>query len=205
MKKNELPDWVLKYDGKGITFRKKGDAYLMIKVSSKRVSGKNYPLLSQEYLGTITEKDGFIPTKEKAKSSDFLVECCLSHFIMANFYGDLLSSLFNTNSKFAEAKIRASIILFIYGTITPLTIRLSIVSLGYEEEIEKLSSLNLNSITKLSTRISSLFKQTFSDETDRENLICLLKQGLIDSRTKKFTSYNERVLEILKKYGDNFK
>lgn len=205
MKKNELPNWVLKYDSKGITFRKKGNAYLMIKVSSKRVPDKRYPVLLQEYLGTVTEKDGFTPSKEKAKSSDYLLECSLSHFIMANFYDDLLRAAFNTSKKLAESKIKAAIILFIYGTITPLTIRLSAVSIGYEEEIEKLSLSSTATISNLSKRISNLFKERFADETDRANLICLLKQGLVDSRNTGFTSYNEKVLEILKKYGDDFK
>ena len=205
MKKNELPNWVLKYDATGITFRKKGDTYLMIKVSSKRVPDKKYPVLLQEYLGTITEKDGFTPSKEKAKSNDFLLECSLSHFIMANFYDDLLRASFNSNKKLAESKIKAAIILFIYGVITPLTIRLSTISIGCEEEIEKLSLSSINTISNLSKRISNLFKEKITDEVDRINLICLLKQGVVDPRNTDFTSYNEKVLEILKKYGGNFK
>lgn len=205
MKKNELPNWVLKYDAKGITFRKKGNTYLMIKVSSKRVTDKNYPILSQEYLGTITEKEGFTPSKEKAKSKDFLLECSLSHFIMANFYDDLLRASFNSNKKLAESKIKAAIILFIYGAITPLTIRLSTISIGCEEEIEKLSLSSINTISNLSKRISNLFKEKITDEMDRVNLICLLKQGVVDPRNTNFTSYNDKVLEILKKYGDDFK
>ncbi len=205
MKKNELPCWVSKYDAKGITFRKKGNAYLMIRVSSKRVPDKSYPVLSQEYLGTITERDGFTPSKEKAKSSDCLLECSLSHFIMANFYDDLLRAAFNTGKKLADGKIRAAIILFIYGTITPLTIRLSAIGIGHEEEIEKLSLSSTATISNLSKRISNLFKEKFADETDRANLICLLKQGLVDPRNTVFTSYNEKVMELLRKYGDDFK
>ncbi len=85
-----------------------------------------------------------------------------------------------------------------------MTIRLSIVSIGFEDEIEELYLSSTNTIHRLCKRIANLFSEKFKDKTDRTNLICLLKQGVVDPRNK-FTSYNKQVLEILNKYGDDFK
>ena len=37
------PEWVQKYRTKGMTVKKKGDAYYLYKRTSKRVPGKKYP------------------------------------------------------------------------------------------------------------------------------------------------------------------
>ena len=204
MKKNDLPLWAQKYDGRGITFRKRGDSFILIKVSSHRDKGKKYPVISQTYLGTVSEKDGFSPSNEKAKTNDVLLECGLSHFIMANFHRDLLRSTFNSAKKLADNKIAAAIVLFLYGSITPRTIKLTSISIGLEGTILKLGASSKSSLDNLVKRIENLFKETFEDETDRNDLICILKQEMVDPRNNEFNGYTEAAKEILKKYGDDF-
>ena len=57
---NIYPDWAEKYREPGKTIRKSGSGYALIRCTSTYVPGEN-PKSSQEYLGRITEKDGFIP------------------------------------------------------------------------------------------------------------------------------------------------
>ena len=205
MKKNDLPAWAKKYDGKGIAFRKRGDSFALFRVSSHREQGKKYPVLDQTYLGTISERDGFSPSYEKAKTNDMLLECGLSHFIMANFHRELLRSVFNSSHDLADNKIAAAIVLFLYGAITPRTVRLTSVTHGREDTVLRLGSSSLSSLENLRKRSENLFSEKFGDESDRNDLICILMQEIVDPRSPEFSGYTEEARKIMEKYGGHFK
>ena len=205
MKKNDLPAWAKKYDGKGIAFRKRGDSFALFRVSSHREQGKKYPVLDQAYLGTVSERDGFSPSYEKAKTNGVLLECGLSHFIMANFHRELLRSVFNSSPDLADNKIAAAIVLFLYGAITPRTIRLSCVAHGREDTVLRLGSSSLPSLENLRKRIENLFTEKFGDESDRNDLICILRQEMADPRSPEFSGYTEEARKIMEKYGGDFR
>ena len=205
MKKNDLPAWAKKYDGKGIAFRKRGDSFALFRVSSHREHGKKYPVVEQTYLGTVSEKYGFSPSNERAKTDDVLLECGLSHFIMANFHRELLRSVFKSSPDLADNKIAAAIVLFLYGAITPRTIRLSCVAHGREDTVLRLGSSSLPSLENLRKRIENLFTEKFGDESDRNDLICILRQEMADPRSPEFSGYTEEARKIMEKYGGDFK
>lgn len=196
MKKNDLPAWAKKYDGKGITFRKRGDSFALFRVSSHREPGKKYPVVEQTYLGTVSEK---------AKTNDVLLECGLSHFIMANFHRDLLRSVFNSAGDLADNRIAAAIVLFLYGAITPRTVRLTSVTKGREDTVIRLGSSSLSSLENLRKRIENLFRERFGDENDRNDLICILRQEMSDPRSREFAGYTEEAGKIMEKYGGDFR
>lgn len=58
------PDWVQKHRTKGMTVKKKGEAYYLYKRTSKRVPGKKYPQPVDTYVGIITP-EGVIRTQKK--------------------------------------------------------------------------------------------------------------------------------------------
>ena len=58
------PEWVQKYRTKGMTVKKKGDAYYLYKRTSKRVPGKKYPQPVDTYVGIITP-EGVVESKKK--------------------------------------------------------------------------------------------------------------------------------------------
>ena len=205
MKKNDLPAWAKKYDGKGIAFSKRGDSFAVFRVSSHREQGKKYPVLDQTYLGTVSERDGFSPSNERAKTDDVLLECGLSHFVMANFHRELLRSVFNSSPDLADNKIAAAIVLFLYGAITPRTVRLTCVAYGREDVIVRLGSSSLPSLDNLRKRIESLFRERFGDENDRNDLICILRQEMSDPRSREFSGYTEEARKIMEKYGGDFR
>ena len=53
MKKELLPDFAKPYKTKGFDVRLVRGCYQLFKISSKRVEGKSYPVLTQIYIGTI--------------------------------------------------------------------------------------------------------------------------------------------------------
>ena len=177
----------------------------MFRVSSHREQGKKYPVLDQTYLGTISERDGFSPSYEKAKTNDMLLECGLSHFIMANFHRELLRSVFNSSHDLADNKIAAAIVLFLYGAITPRTVKLTSVTQGREDTVLRLGSSSLPSLENLRKRIENLFREKFGDERDRNDLICILRQEMADPRSPEFSGYTEEARKIMEKYGGHFK
>ena len=58
------PEWVQKYRTRGMTVKKKGDAYYLYKRTSKRVPGKKYPQPVDTYVGIITP-EGILESKKK--------------------------------------------------------------------------------------------------------------------------------------------
>ena len=53
MKLEDLPEFVKPYKVKGYDVRKRGNRYVLFKISSQRVKDKKYPVLKQEYIGVI--------------------------------------------------------------------------------------------------------------------------------------------------------
>lgn len=60
-KKMTYPDWVEEYHKDGTSIKQIGDNYYLYNVSSKRIKGKKYPVVTQKYVGKIT-KDGITRT-----------------------------------------------------------------------------------------------------------------------------------------------
>ena len=68
--KSEYPDWVMEHKKKGTYINKVGDKYYLYAAHSERVkeTGK-IRRVCDGYLGRITEKDGFIPAKDKLQGA----------------------------------------------------------------------------------------------------------------------------------------
>ena len=124
---------------------------------------------------------------------------------MSNFYRELLRSVFNSSPDLADNKIAAAIVLFLYGAITPRTIRLSCVAHGRVDTILRLGSSSLPSLENLRKRIENLFTEKFGDESDRNDLICILRQEMADPRSPEFSGYTEEARKIMEKYGGDFR
>ena len=58
------PEWVQKHRTRGMTVKKKGDAYYLYKRTSRRVPGKKYPQPVDTYVGLITP-DGVVYSDKK--------------------------------------------------------------------------------------------------------------------------------------------
>ena len=63
------PEWVQKYRTRGMTVKKKGDAYYLYKRTSKRIPGKKYPQPVDTYVGIITPEGVIESHKRKVELS----------------------------------------------------------------------------------------------------------------------------------------
>lgn len=82
MSKSNYPDWVLKYKSKGVYVNKVGDKYYLYRahcVYDKKT--KKNVRVSDGYIGRVTEKDGFIPVKDKVTGPIFVFEFGLYLFL----------------------------------------------------------------------------------------------------------------------------
>ena len=203
MKKNELPEWAKKYDRKGVTFRKKGESFALLEVSSERVEGKKHPVLRQKYLGTVT-REGFVPARH-APGKVRMLECGLSHFILSNFTRVLTRACFNSSAKFAAPKVAASVVLFLYGQVTPVTVSLTMATKDMEQDVLSAAENSPVVVARLRDRISALLKERIKDERERTDLLAVLRQVQVFEDTPGFPGYPEQAAQIMERNGGKFR
>lgn len=178
--KNKYPDWVEKYRSKGCTIRRIRNGYGLYKCTSTREAGLPYPKSKQEYLGMITEKDGFLP-KKTTSDHPIYIEYALSSLIWQNFKRELILSSFNGQEDF----VRVAIVKYIWGDINEELIRLSFISDGHEEMmINILRSSSKERINRVSRRIEELLSIKIKNDVDRELLKNLLRNCVLDSKNR---------------------
>lgn len=177
MKLENIPDFAKPYKKKGYDVRLVGGTYQLFRVSSKKVEGKNYPVLIQEMIGVIKE-DGTLVPKKKRQGAGFRLEYGLSRFLFFTFRSDMKRSMFNGRSE-ADKMIALAVIRFIYGDIRPETLKLTYLThmvSGTEELAAKVSE---SKIVKYSERLGKLLTSTIKDESERSYLCASLRQVTI--------------------------
>lgn len=111
----DYPEWVMKHKKKGTYINHVNGKYYLYAAHSERVPGtKKVRRVSDGYLGRITEKDGFIPAKEKVLGEVIVYEYGLSTTILSickNIYSGFKRN-FKSNADFVMA---AAILSVIYG------------------------------------------------------------------------------------------
>lgn len=125
------PDWVLKHKKKGTYVNKVGDKYYLYAAHSERVPGTDkVKRVSDGYLGRITEKDGFIPTKAKVKGDVMVYEYGLSSTIVY-LCSEIFSGLkreFKTNADYVAV---VSMLNVMYGRLSISDYEGSILCINY--------------------------------------------------------------------------
>lgn len=78
------PDWVLMHKPKGVYVVKKKDAYYLYRAHSERVKGTNkINRVFDGYIGRVTEKDGFIPVRDKIQGELLVYDFGMPAFLYA--------------------------------------------------------------------------------------------------------------------------
>ena len=197
--KNQYPQWVEKYRTKGCTIRKVRNGFGLYRCTSVSSPDLPYPKSKQEYLGMVTEKDGFIPKKATAEHPLY-IEYGLSHLIWKNFKRELLRSSFNET----EAVIRLGIVKYIFSDVNEALVRLSYISDGVEEPLIKLlGSTSGQRLENIRRKIDSLLSEKIGNATDRACLEALLRCCVMDSRnrTAQMPALPEAARQIIERYG----
>jgi hypothetical protein len=176
-KKIVYPEWAEKYRTKGHTIRKVRDGYGLYRCTSVYVKG-SYPKSVQEYLGMITENDGFIPKIAISKEPAF-VEFGLSRFILANYRRTLQRSSFNNGAQ--DDVIALGLIHYIFGGVKPCFIMATYISQGKADNlIRRANAISLSRIKAISSKIGKLLERDIPDEEERRTLVNLLLLCVID-------------------------
>lgn len=197
--KNQYPEWVEKYRTKGCTIRKVRNGYGLYRCTSVSDPNLPYPKSKQEYLGMVTEKDGFIPKKATA-DHPLYIEFGLSHLIWGNFKRELLRSSFNGT----EDLIRLGIVKYLFSDVNEALIRLSFISDGKEDAMIKvMGSTSGQRVENIRKKIDSLLIQRVNNETDRSSLEAMLRCCVMDSknRTAQVPALPDAARQIIERYG----
>ena len=197
--KNQYPEWAEKYRGPGKTIRKLKNGYGLYKCTSVYVPGEKYPKSKQEYLGMITETDGFIPKKTVSKNPTY-IEYGVSHLIWSNFRRDLSRSTFTGD----DVLVRIGIVKYLFGEVNHELMALSFISDGHIEEMdERLNSTSKKRIENLANKIDILLRQKIKSPDDRKLLESLLRNCVLDSKNKtvQLPVVPAAATEIMERYG----
>lgn len=93
MKKADYPEWVMKYKSKGVYVNKVGSTYYLYRAHSVYVKEtKTYRRVSDGYIGRVTEKDGFIPVRDKINGDIEVYEhglVCFMSLLLKDVYKSL--------------------------------------------------------------------------------------------------------------------
>lgn len=198
MKLDLLPDFVKPFKRKSYDVRLVRGSYQLFKISSKRVEGRKYPILVQEYIGTIDPVHGLIPKKIAQNLN--LVEFGLSNFILKHFRRILSRSLFNNEKN--NDLIYLAIIKFIYKHVDERFIKLSYVSKFIKAYDIVINSNYEPKVERLANKIEDLMLQLIPNHTDCDYLTVLLRDIKVD-RNNPYPNieYSYEIKSILDKYG----
>jgi hypothetical protein len=198
MKLDLLPDFAKPFKTKGFDVRFVRGSYQLFKVSSHRVEGKSYPVLKQEYVGTIDPEKGLIPKKIAPSPETRLVEYGLSHFILQHFRRRIVRSAFNNSCP--ESLIVMAVIHFIYGHIEERFIRLSYLANKYDPSFIASSPASINRAIRISKNISDYMTELIPDESERDYVIACLRDFKVKSdATGIKINYSDELIDIFRK------
>jgi hypothetical protein len=199
---DQYPEWVQKHKTKGTTVRKTSvGSYVLFNVSSKRVNGKKYPVLIQEYVGIITE-DGIIPKKTTLNNKTIYIEYGLSKFIFSNFHRSILRHISSSEgNENKEMIFICSILHYIFGSYDDDILKLSFISNNFTIKKEYLTPRRISLIITLSNKICEAIKIKISDPRDNMLIQGMLRNILINVETKTILNHSDEINTLLSKYN----
>ncbi len=199
MKIDDLPEFAKPYKKRGYDVRFQSGSYYLYRISSKRVEGKSYPVLVQEYIGIIKE-DGTLKRKAEAHSGEVAYqEFGLSDFLMKRHGRLLQRSLFN-NPEFKQPIVAMAILSYVMGSVSDIAIRrcrltagLDAKTLAYvrQRDEKRLGRLRL----KLAKEQAALFAEDLAD------FELLMRLCVVDPLSTTTPGYPAEALGILEKHG----
>ena len=208
MKLENIPDFAKPYKKKGFDVRCKKGVYHLYRISSKRVEGKSYPVLQQEYIGIINpdgsliEKKRYVDESNKNKERVYL-EFGLSDFLYSKYKRTLTRSLFNITGEKASSIIALSIVQYVFSSISDTAIECCYLSKGKEEKMieERDGGMQSKRIERLVKKIEEHQKLYFGDSL--KDFETLMKLCVIERDSANKPAYPEKAMAIIEERGIN--
>lgn len=199
MKLEDLPDFAKPYKKKGFDVRKSGDAYRLLRITSKRVEGKKYPVLVQEYIGTILKDGTLRKAQEKGPSFGPYQEFGLSDFLMNQHKRLLQRSLYGYKGEQFLPLLKLAVLFYVFGSISPIALTHSRLTVKDADALAAIAATQRPRIERLSKKIQDAQEELFGEEkTDFE---LLMRLCVVDALSQKTPPYPPEALEILKRRG----
>lgn len=199
MKLEDLPDFAKPYKKKGFDVRKCGKAFRLLRISSKRVEGKSYPVLVQEYIGTILE-DGSLKRKpERSPSSGQYQEFALSDFLMRHHKRLLQRSLYGYKGDMSVRLIKLAVLFYVFGTVSELALNHSRLTQDDVGDLIEVARTQQERIKRLSEKIRVAQEDLLGD--DRTDFEMLMRLCVVDRLSQKVPEYPKEAVEILSRRG----
>lgn len=175
MKRTPFPDWVEKYREKGKTVKKLANGYALYSCTSTYVKGGS-PKSVQEYLGMITEDEGFIPKSLPINQTVFL-EFGLSALIHSCYKRKLQRSVLNSNLDL----IMVGIVKFVFGHLSPYAFAHCALTYADSSRLYDYSTkISPRRIQHVINKIELCFEESIPDETERMALLSGLRLVVIE-------------------------
>ena len=196
-KKNEYPEWVEKYRAKGRTIRKTKDGYALYHVTSEYRRGQA-PRQIQEYLGKITEEDGFVP-KRTDKERRF-IEYGLSHMIWCSMRREIVRHFVSPDYDM----VRIAIVMHVFGSSDAGIMGLSYLTYSDADRLAGiLRKLSPESIERCGAAVDNALRRRIGDGPDlltleRLLMLCVVEPGPGSSRKP---SVPGQASALMEKYG----
>lgn len=198
MKLEDLPDFAKPYKKKGYEVRLCGKAYRLLRISSKRVEGKKYPVLSQEYIGTILEDGTLKKSKIESRGPGFVQEFGLSDFLMKRFRRTLQRSIYGYEGERGLHILLLGILFYVFGTVSEEAIKRCRLTCKHAKVLSSVASEQRKRIERLSQKIATEQEKLFG--TDRADFEMFMRLCVVESVSKKAPEYPEEALEILHRH-----
>lgn len=196
-RKTELPAWAEKYHTEGTTLRKRGNAYMLLRVSSRCVKDRPYPVLDQEYLGMVDEA-GFHPKKRSGSGVRF-VEWGLSAFILDRYRRDLQRNCYGTTGDAGLDVVTLAVIAFVHGTAAESALRLSLCGTSRTAQLSKRREMtNPKRIATIVNAIGRMLEKDFPDKEARSEAVALMRMEVCpEGSSAACLSHSDEVQRIL--------
>lgn len=195
------PNWVLKYKSKGVYVTKKKDVYYLYRAHSQRIKGTGkVKRIFDGYIGRVTEKDGFIPVKDKITGDIVVFEFGLTAFCYSlcfDIYKGIKSSHRSyADSIFASAIFNALELDFSRFSTDALSLLLSDFSIKHLARTDIIEQID---------RCTNMIKYYLSHKVDPDDLIlikCLFPaiHVVYVNDSYRISSFDAKVQKLLDTY-----
>jgi len=195
-----FPSWVEKFKAKGVYVGKNQQGYFLYRAHCVRDPITKKPkTVIDEYLGTISETNGFVPKVNKLPSVG--IEYGLTHFIYSNFKRCLTRHVFNADKINTDTLIVMATVSFALGSLDCLPLSYLSVSKNVLSA-DNLTDRKLKTIANLEKVVRENIKRGLVG-ISLEYFCCKLK-NILAFKTKnsyEFMSLDSETLTTIKKAG----
>mgnify|MGYP007008505747 CR=1 FL=1 len=192
------PEWVLKYKTKGYYVNKYKDHYRLYKGHCERINGKNVRIVDF-YCGTITEKDGFIPSSGLIKGNIIVLDYGFYYF-MSLLSNNIYNGQLKLHKKYAD-----TIMVFAIGkafNISEYKLKYSALNRIYTKFDEKYkdNEIVLSEINRVSLMILDVYNKNCSSINDLKDILSTLTLVQVNKRYY-LSKCDDKVYEIFNNFG----